>query len=79
LADRFVIGCQITVRDSPGVPRDERQSEGKLVRPANGLADDVIPKGTTLRGLRSAPGTDQRGVARPAQGETRCTIGAAEI
>jgi len=39
----------------------------------------VIPKVTTLRGVAVCPGTDQRGVTRPAQGETRCTIGAVEI
>ena len=42
-------------------------------------ADDVIPKPTTLRGIAVCPGTDQRGVTRPAPGETRCTIGAVEI
>jgi len=41
-------------------------------------AADVIPKATTLRGVAVCPGTDQRGVARPGHGETRCTIGAAE-
>jgi hypothetical protein len=41
-------------------------------------AADVIPKTTTLRGVTVCPGTDQRGVARPGHGETRCTIGAAE-
>jgi hypothetical protein len=41
-------------------------------------ADDVIPGGVTLRGVAVCPGTDQRGVARPGKGETRCTIGAAE-
>ena len=38
----------------------------------------MIPNHTTLRGVAVCPGTDQRGVARPGQGETRCTIGAAE-
>jgi hypothetical protein len=42
-------------------------------------AADVIPKPTTLRGVAVCPGTDQRGVARPGRGETRCTIGAAEV
>ncbi len=42
-------------------------------------AADVIPKTTTLRGVAVCPGTDQRGVARPGRGETRCTIGAAEV
>ena len=41
-------------------------------------AANVIPKPTTLRGVAVCPGTDQRGVARPGRGETRCTIGAAE-
>jgi hypothetical protein len=41
-------------------------------------AADVIPKTTTLRGVTVCPGTDQRGVARPGRGETRCTIGATE-
>ena len=41
-------------------------------------AANVIPKTTTLRGVTVCPGTDQRGVARPGHGETRCTIGAAE-
>jgi Big-like domain-containing protein/parallel beta helix pectate lyase-like protein len=41
-------------------------------------AADVIPGSVTLRGVAVCPGTDQRGVARPGQGETRCTIGAAE-
>lgn len=42
-------------------------------------AADVIPKSTTLRGVAVCPGTDQRGVARPGQGETRCSIGAVEV
>jgi hypothetical protein len=41
-------------------------------------AADVIPKTTKLHGATVCPGTDQRGVARPGHGETRCTIGAAE-
>jgi hypothetical protein len=41
-------------------------------------AANVIPKTTTLRGVTVCPGTDQRGVARPGNGETRCTIGAVE-
>jgi hypothetical protein len=41
-------------------------------------AANAIPNGTTLRGLAVCPSTDQRGVARPGHGETRCTIGAAE-
>lgn len=47
---------------------------------ATSPAADVIPKSppTTLRGVAVCPATDQRGVARPGQGETRCTIGAAE-
>jgi hypothetical protein len=45
---------------------------------ATSPAADVIPNPTTLRGVAVCPGTDQRGVARPGQGETRCTIGAAE-
>ena len=45
---------------------------------AKSPAANVIPKGTTLHGVTVCPGTDQRGVARPGHGETRCTIGAAE-
>ena len=45
---------------------------------ATSPADDVIPSPATLRGVAVCPGTDQRGVARPGHGETRCTIGAAE-
>ena len=45
---------------------------------ATSPADDVIPNPATLRGVAVCPGTDQRGVARPGHGETRCTIGAAE-
>jgi Bacterial Ig-like domain (group 3) len=45
---------------------------------ATSPAADVIPNPVTLRGVAVCPGTDQRGVARPGQGETRCTIGAAE-
>ena len=41
-------------------------------------AANVIPKGTTLHGVAVCPSTDQRGVARPGHGETRCTVGAAE-
>ena len=41
-------------------------------------AADVIPDPTTLRGTAVCPGTDQRGVARPGHGETRCTTGAVE-
>jgi hypothetical protein len=50
-----------------------------LLPAAASPADDVIPNPTTLRGVKVCPGTDQRGVTRPAQGETRCTIGAVEI
>jgi hypothetical protein len=50
-----------------------------LLPAATSPANDVIPKVTTLRGVAVCPGTDQRGVTRPAQGETRCTIGAVEI
>jgi hypothetical protein len=50
-----------------------------LLPGATSPADNVIPKPTTLRGVAVCPGTDQRGVTRPAQGETRCTIGAVEI
>jgi hypothetical protein len=46
---------------------------------AKSPAADVIPKTTTLRGVTVCPGTDQRGVARPGRGETRCTIGSAEV
>ena len=49
-----------------------------LLPGATSPAADVIPKTTTLRGVAVCPGTDQRGVARPGQGETRCTIGAVE-
>jgi hypothetical protein len=49
-----------------------------LLPRATSPADDVIPNPTTLRGATVCPGTDQRGVARPGRGETRCTIGAAE-
>jgi hypothetical protein len=50
-----------------------------LLPAATSPADDVIPETTTLRGVPVCPGTDQRGVTRPAAGETRCTIGAVEI
>jgi hypothetical protein len=49
-----------------------------LLPGATSPADDVIPSPATLRGISVCPGTDQRGVARPGRGETRCTIGAAE-
>ena len=49
-----------------------------LLPGATSPAADVIPTSTTLRGVAVCPGTDQRGVARPGQGETRCTIGADE-
>ena len=43
-------------------------------------AANVIPKGTLpLRGVAVCPATDQRGVARPGRGHTRCSIGAAEV
>jgi hypothetical protein len=45
---------------------------------ATSPAAGVIPDPVTLRGVAVCPGTDQRGVARPGQGQTRCTIGAAE-
>jgi Bacterial Ig-like domain (group 3) len=45
---------------------------------ATSPAANVIPTSTTLRGGTVCPSTDQRGVARPGLGETRCTIGAAE-
>jgi hypothetical protein len=50
-----------------------------LLPGARSPAADVIPEHTTLRGVTVCPGTDQRGVARPGRGETRCTIGAAEV
>ena len=50
-----------------------------LLPGATSPAADVIPKTTTLQGVAVCPGTDQRGVARPGQGETRCTIGAVEV
>lgn len=50
-----------------------------LLPGVGGPADDVIPKGTILRGVKVCPGADQRGAARPAKGETRCTIGAVEV
>jgi hypothetical protein len=46
---------------------------------AKSPAANVIPTGTTLRGVAVCPSTDQRGVARPGHGKTRCTIGAAEV
>ncbi len=49
-----------------------------LLPGATSPAADVIPNPTTLRGVTVCPGTDQRGVTRPGQGETRCAIGAAE-
>ena len=45
---------------------------------AKSPAANVIPNPTTLSGFTVCPGKDQRGVARPGHGETRCTIGAAE-
>jgi hypothetical protein len=50
-----------------------------LLPGATSPADDVIPKTVPLRGVAVCPGTDQRGVTRPARGETRCTIGAVEV
>ena len=50
-----------------------------LLPGATSPADDVIPKTVTLRGVAVCPGTDQRGITRPAQGETRCTIGSVEV
>jgi hypothetical protein len=52
-----------------------------LLPGANSPANDWIASSppTTLRGVAVCPGTDQRGVARPARDETRCTIGAVEI
>ena len=41
-------------------------------------AANVIPNPKLLSGFTVCPGKDQRGVARPGHGETRCTIGAAE-
>lgn len=41
-------------------------------------AANVIPNPRLLSGFTVCPGKDQRGVARPGHGETRCTIGAAE-
>ena len=49
-----------------------------LLPGAKSPAANVIPTGTTLRGVAVCPGTDQRGVARPGHGETGCTIGAVE-
>ncbi|HEY3952572.1 MAG TPA: right-handed parallel beta-helix repeat-containing protein [Streptosporangiaceae bacterium] len=46
---------------------------------AKSPAANVVPKAVTLRGVKVCPATDQRGVARPGHGETRCTIGAAEV
>ena len=46
---------------------------------AKSPAANLIPKPTTLRGVAVCPSADQRGVARPGHGETRCTIGAAEV
>jgi hypothetical protein len=42
-------------------------------------AGNVIPNPTSLRGVQVCPGTDQRGHVRPGNGESRCTIGAAEV
>lgn len=42
-------------------------------------AADVIPNPTKLIGHTVCPGTDQRGIARPGIGETRCTIGSVEV
>jgi hypothetical protein len=51
-----------------------------LLPGAKSPADDVIPNHTLpLRGVAVCPSTDQRGVARPGRGETRCTIGAVEV
>jgi hypothetical protein len=51
-----------------------------LLPGAKSQAADVIPNPTLpLRGVAVCPGTDQRGVARPGHGETRCTIGAVEV
>jgi len=50
-----------------------------LLPGATSPANDVIPKTTTIGGVSVCAGTDQRGVTRPASGETRCTIGAVEI
>jgi hypothetical protein len=50
-----------------------------LLPAAGGPADDVISKTTTLRGVPVCAGTDQRGVARPGPGDTRCTVGAVEV
>jgi hypothetical protein len=41
-----------------------------LLPGAKSPAANVIPKGTTLRGVPVCPGTDQRGVTRPGHGET---------
>jgi hypothetical protein len=49
-----------------------------LLPAATSPAANVIPKTTTLRGVTVCPATDQRDVARPGHGETRCTIGAVE-
>jgi hypothetical protein len=46
---------------------------------AKSPAANVIPKGTSLRGVAACPAIDQRGVTRPGRGHTRCTIGAAEV
>ena len=37
-----------------------------------------IPSGTALNGVTACPRIDQRGLAGPVAGQTRCTIGAAE-
>jgi hypothetical protein len=50
-----------------------------LLPAAGGPADDAIPKTTTLRGVKVCPGVDQRGTARPAKNDRRCTIGAVEV
>ncbi len=50
-----------------------------LLPGAKSPAADVIPNPTTLHGVAVCPSTDQRGVTRPGHGESRCTIGAAEV
>lgn len=50
-----------------------------LLPGATSPAADVIPESTTLRGVEVCPSTDQRGIARPGRGETRCAIGAVEV
>jgi hypothetical protein len=69
------------VNKHPGLgPLANNGGPTKTLAPAaGGPADDAISKTTTLRGVTVCPGTDQRGIARPAKHDTHCTIGAVEV